>query len=105
MKLIIILTILITSNVHAFVSHEDYAITIEMVANKKLTHSRVECRDLGNDGFYSCTLLRLDVGTDEGYEYDYNFVRANLDETNKTVWAKYKVPELYIKRDMRYAKR
>ena len=99
MKTVFILTILITGYAHGFVSHEDYAISVELDMNSKLAHSKLVCDDLDNDSYYTCVLKRKDVATDTGYDYDYNYMKGYLANINKVVWFKYNVPELYVRRE------
>lgn len=100
MKLLIILTILLSSfSVSAFEgpkTHKGYAKWFEKIARTKIYDSFLECTDKDGTGYYSCVLTR----TGDGMKHDaeYRFLQYHLDDLNKNVGASYNLPKLNITR-------
>jgi hypothetical protein len=106
LKLITVLTLLTSLSVSASSllheeTHKGYAEWFVSIGSNKISHSRIECLDSDNSGYYRCKLHRILGGSEKEYQADYTFLKENLDKMNSSIWVdtKHKVPELYITKD------
>jgi hypothetical protein len=82
MKLLIILTILISGTSHAYTDMRGYAHFVESTANKKLVHSQVDCFDNEGLGFFTCRLEKVTGGDDEMMDIELKWLRGHLQSLN-----------------------